>query len=790
MAFKFSNLSLPSKDADRDLDPDTAIIDDELDDRGGAPAHGNSDAGDFRETRPTALADDGEHDAADRAAAGHGDDDEGASPLAGLAPGAGMLGAAAGGRRTRSFRTPLLSRLPLRKQVNLLLGVIAAALLIALGSAAFDDRNGRMAELQTQAVGDALMHSQRLAKAAGIAVQGSTLAYDQLQDSLQFLTAASAALAGGGKLGADQIAAVAAAVQPQVARLQRVWSDTAPAVNDVIGQQKVLLRFGELAYQSRIAADELTQQTVRAAEAVKRAGGNTPELLLLAQMELHLRTIAGEIVRLKQASDIKADDGALLARHIEGYALTRSAAQDGSAALGLGPLRNGEARTLLQQVAGKADAFIRSALEAQQALPALEQARVAGKKVFASSERLTDAIHEVRAGLTAVRARTGTGQWLAIGFGGVALLGLLLLGKAYYDDSSEKAAEAEAQRGEAERLEQDAKRLNDQNQAAILRLMNELQEVADGDLTVQATVSEDITGAIADSVNYTVEELRSLVGRINRTAAAVAEASAQAQITSTSLQAASDQQSREIRETGEAVLGMAAQIKQVSESAAESAEVARQSLSAAGRGREAVQNAITGMNGIRDQIQETAKRIKRLGESSQEIGEIIELISDITEQTNVLALNAAIQAASAGEAGRGFTVVAEEVQRLAERSAEATRQISALVKAIQTDTHDAVAAMERSTQGVVQGAKLSDEAGTALAGIGQVSKELAELIMRISRTTENQAESAELVAQSIQRILLVTEQTSEGTQQTAGSILQLSELARELKNSVSRFRVG
>ena len=380
-------------------------------------------------------------------------------------------------------------------------------------------------------------------------------------------------------------------------------------------------------------------------------------------------------------------------------------------------------------------------------------------------------------------------QWLVIGFGAIALLGLLLLGKAYYDDSAAKAQEAEEQRAEAERLEQEAKRLNDQNQAAILRLMNELQEVADGDLTVQATVSEDITGAIADSVNYTVEELRDLVGRINSTAAAVAEASGQAQITASSLQAASDQQSREIRETGEAVLSMAAQIKQVSASASESADVARQSLTAASRGKDAVQNAIAGMNGIRDQIQDTAKRIKRLGESSQEIGEIIELISDITEQTNVLALNAAIQAASAGEAGRGFTIVAEEVQRLAEKSAEATRQISALVKAIQTDTHDAVAAMERSTQGVVQGAKLSDEAGTALSGIGQVSQELADLIMRISRTTRHQAESAESVAQSIQRILLVTEQTSEGTQQTAGSILQLSELAGELKNSVSRFRV-
>jgi twitching motility protein PilJ len=284
--------------------------------------------------------------------------------------------------------------------------------------------------------------------------------------------------------------------------------------------------------------------------------------------------------------------------------------------------------------------------------------------------------------------------------------------------------------------------------------------------------------------------LRSLVARINATAELVTNASTKAQSTSSSLLAASEQQSREIRETGEAVLQMARQINDVSKSAAESAQVARSSLSAAQEGSRAVENAISGMNGIRDQIQDTAKRIKRLGESSQEIGEIVELISDITEQTNVLALNAAIQAASAGEAGRGFTVVAEEVQRLAERSAEATKQIAALIRTIQTDTQDAVAAMERSTQGVVEGTKLSDAAGRALVDIGQVSRQLAQLIERISATTQQQADSAGTVAQSIQRILLVTEQTSEGTQQTAGSIRQLSELAEELKSSVSRFKVS
>ena len=292
--------------------------------------------------------------------------------------------------------------------------------------------------------------------------------------------------------------------------------------------------------------------------------------------------------------------------------------------------------------------------------------------------------------------------------------------------------------------------------------------MAEGDLTQQATVTEDITGAIADSVNYTVEELRTLVSQVQGTVGRVTATTEQVEATSTELLAASTEQLREIRDTGESVLQMAGRINDVSTQAQETAQVARQSLQAAESGLQAVQNTIGGMNSIRDQIQETSKRIKRLGESSQEIGEITELISDITEQTNVLALNAAIQAASAGEAGRGFSVVAEEVQRLAERSADATRQIAALVKTIQTDTQDAVGAMERSTQGVVEGTRLSDAAGTALAEIDRVSRKLAELIEQISQQSAlAKRESANVVAANIQHIFAVTEQTGEGTRSTA-----------------------
>jgi twitching motility protein PilJ len=365
--------------------------------------------------------------------------------------------------------------------------------------------------------------------------------------------------------------------------------------------------------------------------------------------------------------------------------------------------------------------------------------------------------------------------WSGIVFVALALLCAGFFAKVLYDEQRITAMESEQE--------------NKRNQEAILRLLNEMGNLADGDLTVQASVTEDVTGAIADSINFTIEELRTLVKGINNATDQVAKATTDAQAISNRLFEASQRQNKEIQQASASVLQMAQSIDEVSQNAAQSARVAQQSLAAAEKGGQAVQNQIAGMNEIRTQIQDTAKRIKRLGESSLEIGEIVELISDITEQTNVLALNAAIQAASAGEAGRGFTVVAEEVQRLAERSAEATKQIEAIVKTIQADTQDAVAAMEKSTVGVVEGTKLSDAAGQALDEIRRVSRELAELIGGISAQTQRQSASVSEVTRGMQGILKITEETTEGTKQTNVSIGQLTKLAAELRSSVAGFKV-
>jgi twitching motility protein PilJ len=374
--------------------------------------------------------------------------------------------------------------------------------------------------------------------------------------------------------------------------------------------------------------------------------------------------------------------------------------------------------------------------------------------------------------------RTG----IATVLGSLALGLLVLMFKVFNDDAMTRQAETDRQRRVAEAAK-------DATQEAILRLMNEMGDLASGDLTARATVTEDITGAIADSVNYAIEELAVLVKRINDAARRVDSATREAQDTSGLLQAAAERQSDEIRGAEGQMRALADSMHVVSGQAGETANVARSSLAAADKGDAAVAAAIAGMNDIRGQIQETSKRIKRLGESSQEIGEIVELISDITEQTNVLALNAAIQAASAGVAGRGFAVVAEEVQRLAERSAEATREIAAIVKTIQTDTHDAVAAMEHSTLGVVEGARRSDAAGQALAEIREVTTRLAGLIETIASDTRTQVSIARRVAEGMQGILKITGETSDGTQQMAGSVGELAALAEELKGSVSGFKV-
>ena len=330
---------------------------------------------------------------------------------------------------------------------------------------------------------------------------------------------------------------------------------------------------------------------------------------------------------------------------------------------------------------------------------------------------------------------------------------------------------------------------NDRNQDAILRLLDELSNLADGDLTVQATVTEDITGAIADSINYAIEALRELVGTINETAITLDAATKQTLANAAHLAKASVAQSKQAASASESIAAMAGSVEEVSGNAERSADVARHSVDIAHKGGDAVRRTIDGMNAIRETIQETSKRIKRLGESSQEIGNIVELINDIAEQTNILALNASIQASMAGEAGRGFAVVADEVQRLAERAANATKQIEVLVRAIQADTNEAVVSMERSTTDVVGGALLAENAGAALEEIEQVSNQIASLVQNISASARHQTTAAQSVSRTMQTLREISATSAENTSATSNSIGKLAELSAQLRKSVAGFRL-
>ncbi|MDG1819466.1 MAG: methyl-accepting chemotaxis protein [Porticoccaceae bacterium] len=333
----------------------------------------------------------------------------------------------------------------------------------------------------------------------------------------------------------------------------------------------------------------------------------------------------------------------------------------------------------------------------------------------------------------------------------------------------------------------ESEQIKDQNQQAILRLLDDISDLADGDLTVEATVTEDFTGTIADSINFAIAELRSLVENVASSSGKVTSSADATRATSLQLAESAEHQAQEIAGASAAINEMAITIDQVSSNSSESAAVAERSVSIAKNGAQLVRNTIEGMDTIREQIQDTAKRIKRLGESSQEIGDIVSLINEIADQTNILALNAAIQAAMAGEAGRGFAVVADEVQRLAERSATATKQIAGLVKTIQTDTNEAVSSMEQTTAEVVKGAELANSAGTALEEIESVSTNLAELIQDISEAAKHQATTSAHISNTMNVIQEITSQTLSGTNDTANSIGELAGMAVEMKDSVSGF---
>ncbi len=560
------------------------------------------------------------------------------------------------------------------------------------------------------------------------------------------------------------------------AELQAVendWAKVSKNIDLIVSQQK----FINTLYDTNIAIGEAipgiqAEYNLMVDQMARQNLSSTQVIIAKNQVflaERILRSISSVLVGVENSRET-ADDFSV---DTETFGLYLNAQLNGSAELGVQRIENADLRASLESIQADYENVLKSAAAVVlKNSEQIVQVRKASSEIFAKSDELLKNLNQVS---------SGSGLYIVVP-AIVLILALIAFLVVVY--------KLLTLRGDADK--QRVTRLQDEydrNQNAILRLLDEIADLADGDLRSYATVSEDFTGAIADSINFAIDQLRDLVSRINETSQEIAQYTANTQGITNQLAEASEHQAQEIAGASGAINEMALSIDQVSSNAEESATVAERSVQIASNGAEVVNRSIDGMDIIREQIQETSKRIKRLGESSQEIGNIVALINDIADQTNILALNAAIQASMAGEAGRGFAVVADEVQRLAERSASATKQIETLVKTIQTDTNEAVISMEQTTSEVVRGANLSKDAGVALDEIQTVSNNLAKLIANISDAAKLQSASASHIATTMNVVQEITSQTTGATFDTARSVSELAGMAESLRESVTDFKL-
>ncbi|MGJ4729078.1 methyl-accepting chemotaxis protein [Luteimonas sp. SDU101] len=557
------------------------------------------------------------------------------------------------------------------------------------------------------------------------------------------------------------------------------WTPLAASAEQVAASEQAVSGFAANAQRFSQAVPQLQAQLDELVRAMSSSGSPASQVYIALRQNVLAGNMARRVTEIQAGGSGASIAGDALARDVGVFEQVLEGLRAGDQTMNVQALSNGGAVAALNQAVERwtamkqdLDAIIASA-------PALFQAQAASAALTGGSDKLLSDSQDLFSAFTAfgsLNDKSVLGNvWISIISG---LLAIVALGGLLWS----------LNRAQRKRYE-DTMELNNRNQEAIMRLLDEIGALAENDLTVKATVTEDMTGAIADSINFAVENLRDLVGTINDTSAQVASSAQETQATAMHLAEAAEHQAQEINSASTRITEIASSIDQVSRNSAESADVAQRSVQIATKGAGVVRETIAGMDSIRDQIQETSKRIKRLGESSQEIGSIVELINDISEQTNILALNAAIQAASAGEAGRGFAVVADEVQRLAERASNATKRIETLVQTIQSDTNEAVSSMEQTTSEVVAGARLAEDAGTALGEIENVSSNLAGLILGISTAAKQQSAAATNITETMNTIQSITAQTSQGANQTAQSIGNLAQLAANLRRSVADFKL-
>ncbi|QKE64937.1 type IV pili methyl-accepting chemotaxis transducer N-terminal domain-containing protein [Aquipseudomonas campi] len=619
--------------------------------------------------------------------------------------------------------------------------------------------------------GELRVLSQRIAKNATEAATGKAEAFPLLKEARNGFQERWGFLTEGNE--ATGLPPAPASMQADMDAVQKDWDSLRKNADAILASEQTVLSLHQVAATLAETIPQLQVEYEEVVDILLQSGAPAAQVSVAQRQSLLAERILGSVNKVLAGDDDSVQAADMFGRDASLFGRVLKAMTEGNAAMEISQVtdpdaleRLAEISELFQFVSGSVDEILETS-------PELFQVRESASTIFSESQTLLDKASGLTGGLENLASGRYFNTLAGYVLGALALASIILIGLVMVRETNRRLAST------AEK--------NERNQSAILRLLDEIADLADGDLTVAATVTEDFTGAIADSINYSIDQLRDLVVTINSTAVQVAAAAQETQATAMHLAEASEHQAQEIAGASAAINEMAVSIDQVSANASESSAVAERSVAIANKGNEVVHNTITGMDNIREQIQDTSKRIKRLGESSQEIGDIVSLINDIADQTNILALNAAIQASMAGDAGRGFAVVADEVQRLAERSSAATKQIEALVKTIQTDTNEAVISMEQTTSEVVRGARLAQDAGVALEEIEKVSKTLAALIQNISNAARQQASSAGHISNTMNVIQEITSQTSAGTTATAKSIGNLAKMASEMRKSVSGF---
>lgn len=620
--------------------------------------------------------------------------------------------------------------------------------------------------------GELRVLSQNIVKNASEASSARVSAFPLLKESHDNFTYALGQLQNGDP--ALGLPVSPEAVATQLNAVVERWNSLGVSANDIFQAEGTIRQLSEFVNHINNTMPNLLALSDEVVGIMIEIGSNAQQVYIASRQLMLSQRMSFNVNKILQGGQGAATAADRFGRDAALFGRVLAALLKGNRAMSINRISDPDARDKMEEVAESFAEVSELVGRILEKTPELFKAQDAANNMFSNSE---DLLAETTDLMTAYASLAGNrmfvNDWTGSFLGILSLFLLIALAVKINAGARNRQIEAE--------------QTSQENQEAILQLLEEIADLADGDLTKHATVTESFTGAIADAMNFAIDALRQLVTTINETTVQVSSAAQETQATAMHLAEASDHQAQQITAVSAAVNEMAASIEQVSNNASSSTEVAQQAVSIANKGSVAVQDTIKGMDSIRENMQETSKRIKRLGESSQEIGDIIELINDIADQTNILALNAAIQAAMAGDAGRGFAVVADEVQRLAERSTDATKQIEGLVRTIQSDTKEAVSSMEQSTSGVVQGAKLAQRAGEALEEIETVSTSLADIIQNITDAAQQQSTAATSISETMNVIQEVTTQTSAGTSETATSIGNLAELANELRKSVAGF---